>query len=57
MTDPTHPQEVGRWWLPGMWRAGGEEPTWIPGKRFALHHSIIFGSTAYGAGANEGSDG
>ena len=49
MADPTHPQEVGRWWLPGMWRAGGEEPTWRPGDRFALHHSIISGTTAYGA--------
>jgi hypothetical protein len=49
MTDPTQPKEVGRWWLPGMWRAGGEEPTWDPGKRFALHHSIVCGTTAYGA--------
>jgi hypothetical protein len=49
MADPTHPQEVGRWWLPGMWRAGGEEPTWRPGDRFALHHSIVSGTTAYGA--------
>ncbi len=49
MADPAHPQEVGRWWLPGMWRAGGEEPTWRPGDRFALHHSIVSGTTAYGA--------
>ena len=29
-TCPTRskPQVVGRWWLPGMWRAGGETPTW-----------------------------
>ena len=49
MADPTHPQEVGRWWLPGMWRAGGEEPTWEAGRRFALHHAIVAGTTAYGA--------
>jgi hypothetical protein len=49
LADPTHPVEVGRWWLPGMWRAGGEEPTWEAGRRFALHHSIVAGTTAYGA--------
>jgi hypothetical protein len=25
--DPTRPTLAGQWWLPGMWRAGGEEPT------------------------------
>ncbi len=49
MADPTHPQEVGRWWIPGMWRAGGEEPGWQPGKRYALHHAIVSGDTAYGS--------
>jgi hypothetical protein len=47
MADPTKPEIVGRWWIPGMWRAGGEEPTW-PGRRYALHHAIISGTTAYG---------
>ena len=28
MADPTKPQEVGRWWLPGMNAAAGETPTW-----------------------------
>src|SRR6201999_2645057 len=23
---PTHPREVGRFWMPGMWPAGGETP-------------------------------
>ena len=22
------PEEVGRWWMPGQWTAGGETPTW-----------------------------
>ena len=26
--DPARPQEVGRWWMPGQWTAGGETPTW-----------------------------
>jgi hypothetical protein len=24
--NPTRPHEVGRWWLPGLWAAGGETP-------------------------------
>ena len=49
MADPTKPEVVGRWWIPGMWRAGGEEPSWQTGKRYALHHAIISGTTAYGS--------
>ena len=26
ISDPRKPTEVSRWWLPGMWEAGGEEP-------------------------------
>jgi len=28
LDDPARPQEVGRWWMPGQWTAGGEKPTW-----------------------------
>ena len=49
VADPARPALAGRWWLPGMWRAGGEEPAWLPGKRWALHHAIIAGDLAYGA--------
>ncbi|HLY31398.1 MAG TPA: hypothetical protein VKQ36_10235 [Ktedonobacterales bacterium] len=49
LADPTHPQEVGRWWIPGMWRAGGEAPTWEAGRRYALHHAIVAGDIAYGS--------
>ena len=24
LKDPARPQEVGRWWMPGQWTAGGE---------------------------------
>ena len=24
LIDPVNPTEVGRWWIPGQWRAGGE---------------------------------
>jgi hypothetical protein len=26
--DPMRPREVGRWWMPGQWIAGGETPNW-----------------------------
>lgn len=47
--DPARPALVGRWWLPGMWREGGEQPAWPQGKRWAFHHAIITGNIAYGA--------
>ena len=49
MAEPTRPEPVGRWWLPGMWSGGGETPTWPQGKRYALHHALVAGSIAYGA--------
>jgi hypothetical protein len=46
LADPTRPVEVGRWWMPGMWAAGGE--TRAPGGgRVALHHAVVSGNTAY----------
>lgn len=47
IADPARPTEVGRYWLPGMNRAAGERPTWPEGKRFALHHGLVAGDTAY----------
>jgi hypothetical protein len=49
VSDPTRPTLAGRWWLPGMWRAGGEEPAWKPKQRWAMHHAIIANNLAYGA--------
>jgi hypothetical protein len=25
---PDRPEEIGRWWIPGQWSAGGETPDW-----------------------------
>ncbi|MDP9630934.1 UNVERIFIED_ORG: hypothetical protein J2W85_003009 [Ensifer adhaerens] len=47
MADPTRPEIVGRWWLPGMNKAAGEAPTAPEGKRYALHHALVSGDTAY----------
>jgi hypothetical protein len=49
MADPRKPQIVGRCWIPGMWRGGGETPSWPQGRRFALHHALVTGNIAYGA--------
>ena len=45
MKDPTRPVEAGRWWFPGMAKAAGETPDWKG--RFALHHALVAGDTAY----------
>lgn len=47
LADPRKPEVAGRWWLPGMHSAAGETPNWPEGKRYALHHAIISGDTAY----------
>jgi hypothetical protein len=48
MQDPTRPEVVGRYWLPGMNAGAGETPSWS-GKRYALHHPIVAGNLAYTA--------
>jgi hypothetical protein len=48
MAEPRRPEMVGRFWLPGMWRAGGETPSWTSG-RVALHHMIPAGDLGYAA--------
>ena len=49
MANPAMPELVGHWWLPGMWRAGGETPPASFGKRTALHHMITAGNRGYAA--------
>ncbi|GGF10473.1 LVIVD repeat-containing protein [Subtercola lobariae] len=45
LINPERPVEVGRWWVPGMWTAGGETPTWT--NRWALHHPVVANNIAY----------
>jgi hypothetical protein len=47
LTDPERPVEAGRWWWPGMWRAGGEAPSWPAGRRYAAHHALLDGDLAF----------
>ena len=46
LKDPAHPEEVGRWWMPGQWTAGGETATW-QGKAHRCHHPIRSGNRLY----------
>jgi hypothetical protein len=46
LKDPAKPQEVGRWWMPGQWKAGGETPSW-KGHAHRCHHPIRRGDRLY----------
>jgi hypothetical protein len=37
LKDPRNPKVVSKWWIDGMWEAGGEKPTWDPDKRVRAH--------------------
>jgi hypothetical protein len=52
LQDTEHPREAGRWWVPGMWRAGGETNTWTG--RVALHHPVIANGIAHCAWRDAG---
>jgi hypothetical protein len=54
MSDPTHPKEAGRLWIPGMNQAAGEVPSWEPTRRNGLHHATVHGTTAYAAWRDAG---
>jgi hypothetical protein len=47
LADPAKPQEVGRWWLPGQWTAGGEEPVITDGRGPRCHHPLRRGDRLY----------
>ena len=46
LQNPSRPAELSRWWLPGQWTAGGEEPTW-EGIRHRCHHPLRHGDRLY----------
>jgi len=48
LKDPTNPLWTGSFWLNGMNGNIGEVPSWDAEVwRYALHHAIVFGDTAY----------
>jgi hypothetical protein len=46
LADPAKPTEVGRWWMPGQWTAGGETPTWEKSAH-RCHHPLRLGNRLY----------
>jgi hypothetical protein len=49
LKDPKNPVEVGRWWMKGQWKAGGETPTWKEDGNLIphCHHPIRKGNILY----------
>ena len=46
LKNPAKPEEVGRWWMPGQWTAGGEKPGW-KGAAHKCHHPLRSGNRLY----------
>jgi hypothetical protein len=50
MKEPTKPEIVGKYWLPGMNVAAGETAHWpLERGRYGLHHAVVHDDIAYGA--------
>lgn len=47
LKDPSKPEEVGRWWIPGQWHAGGEEYPWEDWVPPRCHHPLRRGERLY----------
>ena len=47
LKDPARPEEVGRWWIPGQWQAGGEAYPWDNWTPPRCHHPLRMGDRLY----------
>ena len=47
LQDPARPAEVGRWWIEGQWRAGGEAYRWDDWVEPRCHHPLRQGERLY----------
>ncbi len=47
LADPTKPVEVGRWWIPGQWEAGGEDYPWNDWVQPRCHHPLRVADRLY----------
>jgi hypothetical protein len=47
LKNPAKPVEVGRWWIPGQWQAGGEAYPWGEGVSPRCHHPLRMGDRLY----------
>jgi hypothetical protein len=46
LKQPSQPEEISRWWIPGQHIAGGEKPTWS-GRQHRLHHTVRVGNRLF----------
>jgi hypothetical protein len=44
LKDPAMPTEVSHWWIPGQWKAGGEEYPWADFTEPRCHHPLRAGN-------------
>jgi len=44
LKDPANPTEVSRWWVPGQWKAGGEDYPWADFTEPRCHHPLRAGN-------------
>ena len=47
LADPARPEELGRWWIPGQWAAGGEDYPWDDWVPPRCHHPLRLGDRLY----------
>ncbi len=47
LRQPERPEEVGRWWIPGQWKAGGEADPWDNRTAPRCHHPLRQGDRLY----------
>lgn len=48
LQDPTRPEVVSRWWMPGMWEEGGEVPDWPLERKVRAHGpAYVHGDRVY----------
>jgi hypothetical protein len=47
LADPARPMEVGRWWIPGQWSAGGEPYPWGESAKPRCHHPLRLGDRLF----------
>jgi len=47
LADPAQPREVGSWWIPGQWEAGGEPYPWDDFVEPKCHHPLRVGDRLY----------
>ncbi len=46
LKQPSQPEEISRWWIPGQHIACGEKPTWS-GRQHRLHHTVRVGNRLF----------